>query len=110
MGEDGSRPGRPQTSVNLTAVAGGRAGPLYPFADLPVGLDHTTKILSEAILVQDPRLGVRAGQVPETTGVRTDLIGNEQFTGCIESKLQLEIHQLQSLGSEERAEHGIDAS
>jgi hypothetical protein len=50
---------------------------LDPFEDLPVGLDNTTEILTEAVLVQNPVALVADAAIPEPAGVGADLIGKE---------------------------------
>ena len=94
MGETEVGPEGHKRLENLPAVPGLWACPLYPFADLPVGLDHTAKILPESVLVENPLIGVCAVDIPKAAGIRTDLIGNEQLTGLIHTHFQLEIHQL----------------
>lgn len=92
---------------NLPAVPGFWACPLYPFADLPVGLDHAAEILAESILVENALIGIGAAEVPEAAGIRTDLISNQQLTGLIQAQFQLEIHQLQAQVFEKRLQHSI---
>ena len=60
-----------------------------PFADLPVGLDHTTEILTEAILVKNSLLGIGRAQIPQPAGVRTDLIGHHQLPGGVAAEIEL---------------------
>ena len=81
---------------------------MYPFADLPVGLDYTAKILTESVLVENPLIGVCAVDIPKAAGIGADLIGNKQLTGLIQTHFQLEIHQLQPQILKERQQHSVD--
>ena len=78
-----------------------------PFADLPVGLDHTAEVLAESILVQNPVIGIGDLGVPEPAGVGADFIGQQQFTAGAEAQLDLEIDQLQLQARKKRTQHPI---
>ena len=43
-----------------------------PFKDLPVGLHHATEILSEAVLIQDPIVGIAAALIPEAAAFQVE--------------------------------------
>ena len=78
-----------------------------PFEDLPVGLHHTTEILSETIFVQDPILFILTAAVPKPEGVWAALIRQQQSAVGRQPEFELEIHKLEVDLGEERQQQII---
>tara|TARA_B100000524_G_scaffold44212_1_gene21116 strand:+ start:379 stop:582 length:204 start_codon:yes stop_codon:yes gene_type:complete len=67
---------------------------LDPFEDLPIGLDNTSEILTETVLIQDPALAISHPNIPKAAGIRANFIGQQQAPIGAAAKLQLEVNQL----------------